>query len=133
MKTPGMSFHSSRSSVLLLFFSFNIAPPQFWSSYLSVPTHSHLPCFHYYIVFLFICPNLSVASLIVSLMFPTPALALISPVLIFSILFIPIIHVNILIAVLSSKSHSAFFSVSLPYISTGLSTVTNTWVLLRCS
>ena len=37
-----------------------------------------------------------------------PALALISSFLIFSILFIPIIHLNILISVLSSKFCSAF-------------------------
>ena len=50
---------------------------------------------------------------------------LISSFLIFSILFIPIIHLNILISVLSSKSCSAFLSaqVSLPYIRTGLMTV----------
>ena len=39
-------------------------------------------------------------------MFTTPALALISSFLIFSILFIPIIRLNILISVLSSKSFS---------------------------
>ena len=69
-------------------------------------------------------PNhISVASLIFSLMFTTPAH--ISSFPIFSILFIPIIHVNILISVLSSKFCSAFLSgqVSLPYIRTGLMTV----------
>ena len=65
------------------------------------------------------------ASLIFSLMFGTPAIALISSFLIFSILFIPIIHLNIPISVLSSKSCSAFLSahVSLTYIRTGLTTV----------
>ena len=44
-----------------------------------------------------ICPNhLSLASRIFSLVFATPALALISSITIFSILFISIIHVNIL-------------------------------------
>ena len=58
-------------------------------------------------------------------MFATSALALISFVLIFSILFIPIIRLNILISVLSSKFCSAFLraQVSLQYIETGLITV----------
>ena len=48
-------------------------------------------------VFVSTCPNyLSLASLMFSPMFSTPALALISSFLIFSILFIPIIHLNIL-------------------------------------
>ena len=34
-------------SFLLHVFSYNITPPQFWSSYL----HFHLPCSHYYIFF----------------------------------------------------------------------------------
>ena len=52
------------------------------------------------------------------LMFATPAFALISSVPIFSILFIPIMHLNILICVLSSKSCSAYLGVqvSLPHI-----------------
>ena len=53
-------------------------------------------------VFLSACPNhLSLAYLIFSLMSATSALTLISSVLIFSILFIPIIHLNIRISVLS--------------------------------
>ena len=55
------------------------------------------------------CPNhLSLTSLIFSLMFATPALAFISSFMIFSILFIPIIHLNIFISVLSSKFGQPF-------------------------
>ena len=65
------------SVLLSLFqvFSYNITPPQFWSSYLSVSTHFHLPFYHCYIFF---SPSLhlSLASLIFSLMFATPAVAL---------------------------------------------------------
>ena len=39
--------------------SYNIVPPQIWSSYLSVSTHFHLPCSHYYILF---CLSLSTIS-----------------------------------------------------------------------
>ena len=70
-------------------------------------------------VFLSTCPNhFSLASLIFSLLFATSALALISSFLIFWIIFIPIIHLNILISVLSSKFCSAFLSpeVSLSYV-----------------
>ena len=153
-------------------FCITIAPPQFWSSYLSMSTHVHLlitittsssvflstganhlslPSSHYYIFFslsLHRCQpsqssifsllhllqsfspqvptisvfhllittsssvflstganHLSLASLIFSLMFATPAIALFYSILIFLILFIPIIHLNILISVgiLSSK------------------------------
>ena len=54
------SFQSPRSPVLCAFyvylllhhvFSYNITPPQFHSSYLSVSNHFHLPCSHYYILF----------------------------------------------------------------------------------
>ena len=53
-----------------------------------------------------------------SLLLVTPALAHISSFVIFSILHIPIIHLNILISVRSSKFCSAFLSahVLLPYI-----------------
>ena len=73
-------------------------------------------------VFLYKWPNHF--SLIFSLMFATPALVLISSFLIFSILFIPIINLNILIHVLSSKLYSSFLSaqVFLPYIRTRLMT-----------
>ena len=111
------NFHSPRSPLLCLFsrysgllrvFSYNITPPQFRSSYLSVSTHFHVLITTSSSVFLSTWPNyLSLASLIFSLMFATPALALISSFLIFSILFIPIIHFNILISVLSSKSFLA--------------------------
>ena len=79
----------------------------------------HLPCSHYYI-FTFSLP--SIVPLIFSLMFAIPALALMSSYLIFSILFIAIIYLNILISVLSSKFCSAFLcaQVSLPYLRTGL-------------
>ena len=58
-------------------------------------------------------------------------LTIISSFVIFSILFIPIIHLNILISVLSSKFCSAFLSaqVSLPYIRTGLMTLLYTAAL----
>ena len=60
-----------------------------------------------------------------SLMFTTPALIQVSPVLIFSVLFIPIVDLNSLIYVLSSMSCSAYISarVSLPCIRTDLMTV----------
>ena len=60
-----------------------------------------------------------------SLMFAKPVVALISSFLIFSILIIPIIHLNIFISVLSSKFCSAFVSaqVSLPSIRTVMMTV----------
>ena len=68
--------------------------------------------------------HLSLTSLIFSLTFATPALALISSVLIFSILYIPtpIIHLRILVSVFSSLSCWALLSVqvSLWYIGTGL-------------
>ena len=89
------------------------------------PNHISLPCSHYYILLcisLHVLNHHSLASLIFSLMFATPALALISSFLIFPILFIPVIHLNSLICVLSSKFCSAFLSaqVSLPCIRKGL-------------
>ena len=54
------SFQSPRSPVLCFFsrysclihvFSYNITPPQFRSSYLSVSYHFHVPRSHYYIFF----------------------------------------------------------------------------------
>ena len=59
-----------------------------------------------HITSLHVTVGLSISSLIFSLTFATPALDLISSILIFSILFIPIIHLNILISVLSTKSFS---------------------------
>ena len=83
--------------------SYNITPPPFRCSYLSVSTTSVLINISSS-VFLSTWPNhLSHASLISSLVFATPALDLISSFLIFSILFISIIHLNILIAVPCSK------------------------------
>ena len=76
------SFQFPRSPVLCFFslysflprvFSYNITPPQFWSSYLSCPPAS---IFHVLITTSFSppCPNyLTLASLIFSLMFATPA------------------------------------------------------------
>ena len=67
-------------SFLLHIFSYNIAPPQFWSSYLSASTIFHFlittfPLFFY----LPTCPNhLSLSSLIFSLICAKPALDLIS-------------------------------------------------------
>ena len=76
--------------------------------FISMSTHFHVLITISSSVFLSTWPNNpSLASLIVSLMFAAPALALISSVVIFSILFIPIIHINILISVLSSKPCSA--------------------------
>ena len=77
-------------------------------------------------VFLSTWPNhLSLASLMFSLMCAKPVVALMSSFLIFSILIIPIIHLNIFISVLSSKFCSAFVSahVSHPSIRTVLMTV----------
>ena len=79
--------------------------------FVSVSTHFHLLITTTSSVFLSTWPyRLSLASLPFSLMFATRALALISSFLIFSILFIPIIHLNILISVLSSKVCSACLS-----------------------
>ena len=71
------SFHSPHSLVLCFFslypfllqvFSYNVAPHQFWSSYVSVSTHFHLPITASSSVFLSTRPNsLSLASLIFSL------------------------------------------------------------------
>ena len=74
-----------------------------------------IPCSHYNIflcnVFLSTSPiHLSIASLIFSLMFTTHALVLISSFMIFKILFISIIHLNILISVLSWKFSSPFLA-----------------------
>ena len=71
-------------------------------------------------------PNLlSLVSIMLSLMFATHALALIYSFPIFSILSIPVIHLNILIYVLSSKFYSAFVCAhaTLPYITTDLTMV----------
>ena len=79
-----------------------------------------------YLVFLSTWPNhLGLASLIVSLVFTTPVIALTSSFLISAILFTPITHLNIIISVLSSQLCSAFLSahVSLPYIRKSLMTV----------
>ena len=96
------SFISFRTISLRL--SFHL--PIFWCS---------LTCiFHVLIttsscVFLSTCPNhISLASLMVSLIYATPALALVSSIPIFSILFMPIVHLNNLISVLSSKPLSIF-------------------------
>ena len=98
-------------------FLYNITPLQFRSSYLSVFTHFHLLITTSSSFFLSTCPNHpSLASLIFSLMFATPALVLISSFLIFSILFIPFIHPNILISVLSSKFCSDFLLLAYYFI-----------------
>ena len=105
-----VEFSISTFSSLILLLSLLVSPSSscmsflttslylsFGVSYLTVSTH--FPCSHYYI-FLSLSihrPNhLSLDSLMFSLMFATPAIALISSVLIFSVLFIPIIHLNIL-------------------------------------
>ena len=123
-----LSFSMFSGLVLLFSFLIHICSPSYIVSFISFRTTSlhlsfHLPIFqcpltsifHVLIttpscVFLSTCPNhLSLTSLIVSLIYATPALALISSFLIFSIIFIiPIIHLNILISVLSSKPLSVF-------------------------
>ena len=100
---------SKMYSFLLHVISHNITPPHFRSSYLLVSTHFHVLITTYSSVILPTWPNhISLGSLIFSLMFATPALALIPSFLIFSIIFIPIIHLNILIYVISSKFCSPF-------------------------
>ena len=86
---------------------------------LSVFTDFHIPCTHYDI-FLAVILSTCLESLIFYIMSATSAFVLISSVLIFSILFIPIIRLNILISVLSIKSCSAFLmaKVSILYIRT---------------
>ena len=72
-----------------VYFFYNISPCQFTSSYLSVALSSLFSLQHIPLAFsLHTCPtHLSIASLIFSLMFATPAMALISSVLNFSVLF----------------------------------------------
>ena len=103
-------------SFLLHIFSYNIAPIQFRYYALSVSTNFHLPCSNDYIFFtlsLHMAQPCSHASPVFLLMFATPAFALISSFIIFSILFIPIIHLTILSSVLSSKSCAVFLSAQL--------------------
>ena len=62
--------------VFIRVYSYNIAPPQFWSSYVSVSSPFHVHITSSSSVFLSTCPNhISIASLIVSIIFATPALA----------------------------------------------------------
>ena len=108
---------SCASSILLLLlhvFSYNITPPQFLSSCLSVPTHFHLPCSHCYIFFSL---SLHMASQLSHLCLPH----LLSSVLIFSILFFPV-STFLFLFVPASFDRAAFLSanVSPPYIRTGL-------------
>ena len=102
------SYRSPRSPIscffclyvfLLHVLLYNIAPSQFLVSRLSVSTHFHVLITTSSSVFFSTCPiYLSLTSLIFFLTFTTPALVPISSVLIFSILFISIIHLNILIS-----------------------------------
>ena len=99
---------------LLHVFSYNITLSQFQSTHVyRRPTTSN---FHIRItssssVCLSTWPNHpSLATLIFSLIFASPAIAPISSVLIFTILFVPIIHLNIQIFGFSSKFCSAFLS-----------------------
>ena len=118
------SFQSPRSPILCFFylymfllhvFSYNITPPQFRSSYLSLSTHFHLLFTDS--VFLSTWPNhLRLASLIFSLMFSQPALALISSFLILSILFIPIIHLSAFSFLFFLANVALPFSMSSTYI-----------------
>ena len=96
-------------SLLISPSSSHITPPQFRSSYLSVSTHFHVLINTSYSVFLSTCPmHLVLPSLIFSLMVATPALALTYSFPIFSIIFIPIIHLNILISMLPDSSFYSF-------------------------
>ena len=106
-------FQSARSPVLCFFylylfllhvFSYNITPPHFRSSYLSLSTHFHVRITTSSSVFLSTWPNhFRLASLIFSLMFATPALAHITSFLIFSIpCFVPT-TISTFSFVLSSK------------------------------
>ena len=114
-----LSVHLSPSYFLFLYI---ISPSEFWSSCLSLPTHIHLPCPHYYIFHRLSLPiaynHLSLNSLISSLTFATTASALISSVPILQILLISVVHLNIIMSVLSSESCSAFLcsQVTIPYI-----------------
>ena len=109
-------------SYLLHFFSHDIVPSPFWYFRLSRYAHFHVPCLHYIFLCLFLHGLTTSVSLleISSLMFPTPDL--ISYALIFSFLFIPIIHHNIIISALSSESRSTVLSTIL-YLRTSLMTV----------
>ena len=92
-RSPGLCFFSLYS-FLLCIFSYKITPLQFWSSYISLSSHFHFPSYPCYIFFSFYhstCNHLSLTYLVCSLM-----CALISSVLIFSILSIPIIRVRVL-------------------------------------
>ena len=118
------NFHVIRRCVSSIFTCFSLVSFFVTSLHLSFgcsffrcpPIHLYIPCAIALIttsssVFLSTWSNhRSLASLIFPLMFATPALALISSFMIFSILFIPIIHLNILISVRSSKFCSSFLS-----------------------
>ena len=83
----------------------------FWPSCFSVSSHFQVLVTTFSSVFLSTCPNhLGLASLIFSFMFATPALAFISSVLIFLILFFPTsvsIFASLFILVLSSMPRSS--------------------------
>ena len=109
------NLHVLRSCASSIFTCFSFMPILITSPHLSFC----LPIFRCRTTFMLSLPHLlqyfSPHGLTISfsyfiLMFATPALALISSFLIFSILFIPIIHFNVLISVLSSKFWSAFLS-----------------------
>ena len=93
--------------------SCSVTPPQFRPPYLSASTHFHVLITTSSSVFLSTWPNhLRVASLIFSLMFATPALALISSFLIFSILFIAVMPVLFLtLSLIALNERSDLFAV----------------------
>ena len=130
--------NNSPSSPVLFFlgplhvYLYRLSPTQILSYCRSVSIHFNLifvqcrltSIFHLLVpsaasVVLSSCHN-RLASLLFSLMSSTHALVPISSGMIFSIPFIPIIHPNISISVLSSQSCPTFFNshASLPYIKT---------------
>ena len=96
-------------------------------------THFHVLITTSSSVFFFTWPNhLNLASHMFSLMSATPALVLTSSFLNFSILFIPIIHVKIIIYVLSSTFFSAFLSVQVTLPRGGLASKTRIQCTASC-
>ena len=106
------NLHVLRSCASSIYTSFSFMSVLITSLHLSVgrpifrcPPTSMFSLLHLLQVFLSTWPNhLSVASLIFSPMFATPAIALISSAMIFSIVFSPI-HLKILISVLCSHNN----------------------------
>ena len=117
------SFQLPRSPVLCFFslyyfllrvYSYNITPPQFRSSFISVSTQIPSSMFSLPHLLLTFCPHgltISVSLLFVFInLLNTHAFALIPSFMTFSTLslVIPIIHLNIIINVLDNKLFTAF-------------------------